>query len=466
MDTTTTAALIAPTHRLLADHPLRAALTNEVHARPPEALIAPLRATHLAMVTGEGTAEAEARHLARLCAHAGIAPPPSGTGHYSADFGTFRLKWERHTEFSSYTVFRPGHYGEAFADPALNALPADWLAALPGQLLTGIHVAFLANDGPFPDTRFLAGIFGSESYVGGRTAAGAAVAWTDFRIHGDGFSRLVIRDQSLGVQQAGRLVQRLLEIESYRMMALLALPLARAVLPRIAAIETELADLTRLTTTLADIADERALLDRLSRLAAANERIAADTNYRFSASRAYYDLVAKRLEELREERIEGLQTIGEFMSRRLGPAIRTCEAVSTRHEALSARIARASNLLRTRVDIALEAQNQSLLRSMDRRAHLQLRLQETVEGLSAVAISYYLVALIGDAMKAFTIVGLPLDPDLAIGIAVPFVLALVWGGVRRLRRVAAGRAPAPADHPTATESGSKSGINPSPPATD
>src|SRR3546814_18423991 len=60
----------------------------------------------------------------------------------------------------------------------------------------------------------------------------------------------------------------------------------------------------------------------------------------------------------------------------------------------------ASNLLRTRVDIELEAQNRDVLMSMNRRARLQLRLQETVEGLSVVAISYYVVGLVGYAAKA------------------------------------------------------------------
>ena len=53
--------------RPLRDHPLRQTLTNEVHARPPESLAAPVRATMLAMLSGEGAAESDRRHLEALC---------------------------------------------------------------------------------------------------------------------------------------------------------------------------------------------------------------------------------------------------------------------------------------------------------------------------------------------------------------------------------------------------------------
>ena len=436
-----TATLTTPL-RPLKDHALREALANEVHARPAESLRAPLRATHLAMLSGEGAGERDRAHLARLCERAGVAPPPAGATHYSADLGTCRIKWERHTEFSSYTVFRPAGNtkgGDGFSDTALMALPPEWLAGIAGEMLTGVHLSLVQSDSPLATPEGLQGVFGSDGFVGARMAGGGATGWTDFRIHADGFGRYVVSDHGLKPRQAGRLVQRLFEIDTYRMMALLALPLARGVLPRIRGIEAELAKLTEQTTHIARMEDEQALLQQLSKLAAEAEQTSAETTYRFAAARAYNDLVTRRITELREDRIEGMQTIAEFMARRLTPAVDTCEAVAKRQESLSARIGRASNLLRTRVDLALEEQNRDLLLSMDRRASLQLRLQETVEGLSVVAISYYLIGIVSYLSKALKGVGLPIDPDLAVGIAVPVVLVLVWQGVRRIRKVVTGR---------------------------
>ncbi|MFD1627863.1 DUF3422 family protein [Azospirillum griseum] len=433
----------APVGSALIDHPLRLALTNEVHARPPESMTAPVRVTMLAMLSGEGAGETDRRHLESLCDWAGIPRPSLGATHHSASFGSFRLKWERHTEFSTWTIFRPsvtpvGALTDPFLEPALNAVPRDWVNGLPGERIVGVHIAVLDDQSPEPSANMMAAMFGSESYVGSRLAGRSATAWTDFRIHGDGYSRMLVLDHSMTPRQTGRVVQRLLEIETYRVMALLALPMARGVLPRINPIEAGLADVTTRIATLRGLQDERDLLDRLTLLAAQAEQIASETAYRFGAARAYHELVEKRIDELREIRIEGLQTVREFMDRRLTPAIRTCEAVERRLHTLSQRVARASNLLRTRVEIAVEGQNAELLQSMDRRAQLQLRLQETVEGLSVVAISYYLVGIVGYAAKGLKGFGLKVDPDLLVGLMIPIVIAFVWSGVRRIRKVIAG----------------------------
>lgn len=122
------------------------------------------------------------------------------------------------------------------------------------------------------------------------------------------------------------------------------------------------------------------------------------------------------------------------MARRLTPAVATCASVSQRLRGLSERVAQASALLSTRVDIARERQNQALLVSMDRRAKLQLRLQQTVEGLSAAAIVYYVVGLAGYLAKAAKAGGLSVQPDLVVGAAVPAVAFAVIYSLRRARR--------------------------------
>ena len=160
----------------------------------------------------------------------------------------------------------------------------------------------------------------------------------------------------------------------------------------------------------------------------------AANSFRFGASAAYYDLVKRRISELREERLVGIQTIGEFLDRRLAPAMATCASVKKRLLDLSGRVARASDLLRTRVDIERERQNQALLASMNHRARMQLRLQQTVEGLSIAAISYYVVGLVGYAAKAMKEGGVPLSPELVTGGSIPLVVLAIWLAVRRVRK--------------------------------
>jgi uncharacterized membrane-anchored protein len=294
-------------------------------------------------------------------------------------------------------------------------------------------IALLGAAEAAPTDTQLAQLFDGPMLVASQVADGHATVWTDFFLGSDDSVRFLIRDHGLTDAQRGRLVMRLLDIETYRMMALLALPLAQQVAPRITALEQGLA---KLSARMVDMAheSEQTLLLELSGLAAEVETLAVDTPYRFGAARAYHALVERRIAELRETRMPGLPTLGEFLERRLSPAMRTCITMAERIEGLSRRATRMANLLRTRVDVALERQNVELLDKMNQRSRLQLRLQETVEGLSVAAITYYVVGLVGYAAQALHAAGLPVNKEIAIGVAIPVIGLVVWWGLRRFRQ--------------------------------
>ena len=422
---------------LPANHPLRIQLNDEAHARPPELLVAPIRLSYLAMFSDTAAREGGFGAVCALAERYGVAPPSKGANHYSADLGPFRIKWERHTEFVRYKFIVSGAGPEPFDDPAITAVPADWLAGLPGQVMVATHVALLPPDpdeaSPLATARRL---FPGTVIVGSAVSSGAAAAFADFRVRLDGFSRLLLQDRNMTPAQAGRVVQRLVEIDTYRIMALLALPVAQALAPEIARCEQEVAGITAAMVTARD-PDEPVLLERLTRLAAEIDSRQSDNLFRFSAAFAYDELVLRRIQELREARIPGLQTFQEFTERRLAPAINTCRSVAGRQEELSRRVARATQLLATRVSVTRERQNQSVLEAMNRRVRLQLRLQSTVEGLSIAAVTYYIVGLVGYAAKAFKAAGGHIDPELTMGLSIPVVAALMALGLRKMRRAVA-----------------------------
>jgi uncharacterized membrane-anchored protein len=424
----------APFMSLLpADHPERNVLADEVHARPPEPLETPSRATYLALMVDPEQRTAELAHIAALCARFGEPGPAPGMTQFSATLGAVRLKWERHGEFSSLTLIARGLSGQPFSEPVAALLPEGWLAGLPGRTIAAAHAKLLpAGPEGLPDAAFLAKHFDGNIVVGAGVGGGAGWAFTDFRTHADGCGRFLLVDRSFTPRQAGRMMQRLFEIEAYRMLALLALPIARRQSPRTLVIERELAQLTD-GIARGEGADE-SLLHELTRLAAEVESGLAASQFRFGACRAYSDLVRTRIGELREQRVPGLQTLDEFMARRFTPAVNTCATVSQRLHDLSERVAQASSLLATRVGIARERQNQALLASMDRRAKLQLRLQQTVEGLSVAAIVYYAAGLVGYLAKGAKSTGLALDADLVVGLAVPMLAVAALLTVRRARR--------------------------------
>lgn len=432
------------------NHASRVPLAAEVHSRPYLRLDAPESLTHLAVYARDDVSpniSNQARQhgvLSELCKHFGVTAPGVDAKYFFHDFGRFRLKWECHTEFATYT-FAGQHaenpsIEEAFEHVPLFQLPQEWLMGLQGKIMVAAHVVLDNTRDPVDVfAHGLRRVFEGNNLVGSRVLQGGEV-WTDFLIQSDGFSRFVVRDVGLQEQQAGRLVQRLLEIETYRMMALLGLPHAQRATPVLNTIEGELATLTEAMVNtssavqLSDTDDEQALLGNITGLAARVEKLSLANSYRFSASKAYFGLVHARIEELREARIEGFPTVGEFMDRRLTPAMHTCEAVARRQEALAERIAHTNDLLRTRVGIVQEKQNRQILESMNARAAQQLRLQQAVEGLSVVAISYYTAGLFSYIGKAAKAVGWPVNPDISTGLLLPLIAAGVWLGLRRMHK--------------------------------
>jgi uncharacterized membrane-anchored protein len=416
--------------RLPTDHGERFILADEVHARPPEPMETPSRASYVALMVEAEERTREHAHLTTLCERYSVMPPPPQASHFIARLGPVRLKWERHGEFSAFAFFAGGEGTGAYDEPVLSLLPEGWLAALPGRTIMAAHAKLIGAQDQPPHSAMLAEHFDGNVVVGAEIGDGAGMAFTDFRIHADGCARFLLLDRRFTPRQAGRLVQRLFEIEAYRMMALLALPMARRQAPRILAIERSLATLT--DAIAHNDARDEALLGELTHLAAEVESGLAASQYRFGASVAYADLVRTRIAELREHRIASMQTIEEFMARRLTPAMATCASLSQRMRDVAQRIARASALLSTRVDIARQRQNQALLASMERRAGLQLRLQQTVEGLSVAAITYYVVGLIAYLAKALSGAGMRIESDIATGLSIPVVVLLVAYGLRRV----------------------------------
>ncbi len=241
----------------------------------------------------------------------------------------------------------------------------------------------------------------------------------------------VFARSGIGERRVGRIVQRLCEIETYRAMSMLGLGRARELGARLSALDPQLSGLVG---TISDKSrDAEGTLHDLLNISANLETLAVAHSFRFGATGAYEAIVNQRVTVLRETRFNGRQTFGEFMMRRYDPAMRTVKSAERRLEQMAERAERAGELLRTRVDVERQAQNQKLLESMDRRADIALRLQHTVEGLSVVAISYYAVSL-GTYLLLPVAEARHWPKSVLTAALVPLVVALVWLMVRRIRK--------------------------------
>lgn len=402
----------------LIDHPLRVSLTEELHARPFPRLAAPGRALYIAYMPD--SPEAATAHLAQLTG----ACLPEGANHHTARYGAGRVKWERHTEFTTYTFL-----SDSAAPPAL---PEDWLAALPGQRIAAAVIEVLSEEDEDRIAETVAERFSQDGLAVTRVMDEQLVLAGDFRLDGGGQSQFCLFARpDVGAGRIGRVVQRICEIETYRIMSMLGLASAREITPALSRIDAEL---TQLAEALgAETTQPEEVLHRLLDIGADLEGLAARVGFRFAATEAYEQIVHDRIAVLGESRFAGRPGLAEFMMRRYDPAMRTARATRKRLDTLSARAARAGDLLRTRVDVGRSAENQALLRSMDRRADLQLRLQQTVEGLSVVAISYYALGLASYVLAPVS-KALEIDKGLLIAGAVPLVVGAVWLMIRRIHK--------------------------------
>ncbi len=420
----------------IPDHPLRYSLVNELHARPFPALTAPCVAAYVAIKepldAHNRDRAADLAHLLDLLDRNGSAHPQPGATHFSGAIGRSELKWESHTEFVTYSAFTAGLPSRPYDPAEMEVFPEDWLARAPGTRLASVLVRVEVMEGEGAMLAKLDQWFVPESLAVARVVDGAAVIAGDFRIDPAGHMRFAVFVRAdTGARRIGRIVQRLCEVETYRAMSMLGLMRARGLTGKLNAIDPQLSALVSGMDSTERPAEQN--LHELLRISAELESLAVQHSFRFGATGAYEAIVNQRIAALREERVAGRQSFGEFMMRRYDPAMRTVKSAEARLVSMAERATRAAELLRTRVDVERSAQNQKLLESMDRRADLALRLQHTVEGLSVVAISYYAVSLASYAAYPLT-EGLHISKGVAMAVLTPVVVLGVWYTLRRIKR--------------------------------
>ncbi|HEX5793928.1 MAG TPA: DUF3422 domain-containing protein [Rheinheimera sp.] len=377
-------------------HPLRDVLDKELQQRTFPALTAPCRLCQFMLTVSAASRSSELNFIQQLARQQSSHFNETDHDINLPLFGG-TLRFEKHGEFSSYVFIQSGSEKQLFDDP-LDFLPSkNWLDDIPGQIFRVVQLSVI-TPAQLKTNSNIDALFNPDNCISSMLAGQKARIWTDFQKHAEGAGRMLLLDHGLTPAALGRLVQQLFDLGNYRKLSLLGWPLSRQALAKLTLLEQQLSDITqRIEHKQSD--DER-LLGEITTMAAQTEHLIADTSSRLQATAAYYQLTLDRIKSLNETPIEGLLSLQDFTERRLTPAFRTSESVVFRQSALSGRLGRSTELLRTRINLKLEQQNQQLLASMDRRAKLQLNMQQMVEGLSLVAISYYAVQLTDKAIHA------------------------------------------------------------------
>ncbi len=371
------------------DHPLRASLSDLMHERAIPVFKTPVAVRSWVYLVADDERQAELDWIDSL-------DGKHGAERWTlSDVGdTGGALWERHGEFSTYLSYTndvklatESKGGLGFCK--IRTEDFAWLEGAPGAVFRSVEIAVLPYE---PKPAQLQKVIDLSQAVCCDVFAGKARIWSDFRQHEGGAGRIYVQDKGLKNDELSRLLQILIEIGHYRKLALLGFPVARGLMAWLKDAEARLASIT--SDMASQSRSQEQILEGLMALSAEVEQRVNAVRFRQGATEAYYRLTEDRLLSLRESRVEGFSTMQEFIERRLQPAMRTCEAASRRLDDVSTRIGRVSDLLRARISISLEVQNQGLLKSMDLRAQLQMKLSALVEGLSVFAVSYYVFNLV------------------------------------------------------------------------
>lgn len=418
----------------MREHPLRRQVVGEMHLRRWPPLAAPMTIIQMVRLVREDE-RAEERTALQSILGGDAEQASAGGRHVAGDLpGAIHVIWERHSEASSLTLFIGGRGAALFLDPTADEHVAQalvWAQGLPGEVIRATRIC-VVDDEAAAQADILPRIGFLDSDLVSCRIGGGVRLWSDFRIRPDGHGCLLLAANGLSGGDLSRLVQRLQELGNYRNLALLGLPLAQSCWPRLNAVERALQVLGE-DVLRTDMRDD-ALLQRTSGLSLELMSIATATNYRMSATAAYAQLVDERLHDLAVEPIAGVQSLLDFTQRRFQPAVRTCASLAQREDQLSLRCAQFTSLLRARIETRIENQNAQLLASMEQSATRQLRLQQLVEGLSVVAVSYYCVGLITYMLKGAEALRPDLPEALIAGLLVPPVALAIWYFLHRMKK--------------------------------
>ncbi len=409
---------------------------DELHTRPFPQINGPVNISSIAIIheqcaLNEQSIRDEIAHITKLCQDNNRQEPAMDCRHFYQSFDNFEFRWERHNEFSSYTFIVRANNHSFFSNPAINQVCKTWLATIAGKVISALHIEAKTAVDLQRNAQEIKPYFEQYRLLGSMLHLKKISLWSAMRLHQDGFNRILLLSEDIHQCQNGRIIRTLLELEVYRNLTLLALPLAQQIVNEVNAIEVKLTGLLQHNSAEKHNEQQLAALSTLrAKLAILNVK----SQYRFDASIAYYQIVDSRLTELHEEKVANLQTVTAFIKRRLLPALRTIKVAKYRLDDLATRIDRASDFLRTQIDMAITQQNQALLTSMNNRAQIQLNLQQTVEGLSVIVVTYYLLALTRYALEAINNAFIQVNQSQVIACLLPLYLLMVWLFGKRIKK--------------------------------
>ena len=426
------------------EHPIRRVLNDELHARKFNNFDGTGRFIRYVYFT-QGDDKLLMRHVNEMLVKLKLPEMAADVKFVRLEADGYAIRVERHTEFMSVSLIDIDEVSSAsvpkgaFDESAYPHLPFQLIRDLKHPLFHAMWLEISNSPARKPNAASMEKILQGRAVAGSQISSGGGQLYCSFDIDDADYSRMVLFNKSIAGHRMGRVIQRAIEMETYRLIALLSLPKVKQFSPVLDRIEENLRKASsalskahQINEASQSVEEADKLLASLTSLAAELEQVYAETSYRFSAGNAYQEIVTARLFALSTQRLDGFQSIRGFLDKRMMPAMQSANAFSGRMERLSRRIAYAGQLQRSQTELALQKQNRDLLMSMNKRTSAQLRLQQTVEGLSIAAVTYYGVGLVGYFANGFPLADWGIDLIVLKTIAVPVIAFLVWRNIRHV----------------------------------
>ena len=402
------------------EHEFRSLIHAETHARPVPPIIAPATIRRVAFMSVDRGKDLAALHR-QMSALAGAV---EGARQLTFEVRDLSVTWEMHNEFVTLTWRSAPDQQPLWPE----GIGLEWhakLAFVSASQVDILNTETIGEDG-------LAS-YAPYSLCHSAIYGGQAVIATDFLPDADQFVRFTVAAGRCGAQRCGVIARRLLEIETYRCFALLGLPVARAQGAKVQAYESSLLRIMQHIGEQSTPEAHELALNDLHRLSVEASRTVEDTSFRFAATQAYGEVLANRLMRLGEAPLDESTTLTRYLDNRIQPALATCRAMEKRLTELTYKVRRSIELLDTTITVSIQTQNQEVLDTILSTAQSQYRLQETVEGLSIIAITYYGLGILSYLLEGVHD-ALPIAKPVLLSVAAPIIGIMVFFLVRRLRR--------------------------------
>ena len=225
------------------------------------------------------------------------------------------------------------------------------------------------------------------------------------------------------------IVDAIVRIETYYHLLLMQKPLFSAAIDQVYKFEQVHLKQREIITSHIGHANSETLqrwLNSLTQDLLKTNRMAGTLHFELSASIPYDKIVHTTLTSIAEHPMDSYRPISDYVLSGITGVAEGYQQLLRRIDTLRGGFEGIIAIIRTRIDLIVQAQNLSLLQSVDKTTKSQVLLQHTVEGLSVIVITYYLAGLGGYVFKGLQEVGWLTNSNLATALFVPVAIGLAF----------------------------------------